>query len=232
MSRLTERELEEIRRVKRAVEAEAREEFSQLRLADDGYTRRPALTAGLLAQAARMSGLTEIAWMVREGVVQPLRQRLHRRRAMAELHGLSDRALKDIGVERGQIENLVERMQIAAPRTSRPETGPLAALRRWIVRRRAIKTLNALDDRLLEDIGLVRSHIPAFVRGLDKAVVSGRIDGETAARMTRNADDTSRASTPSNLTRQAVRDVARLDPKALADLGYVAGAAEPRPHAA
>jgi uncharacterized protein YjiS (DUF1127 family) len=232
MSRLTERELEEIRRVKRAVEAEAREEFSQLRLADGGYTRRPAPAAGLLAQAARISGLAEVAWMVREGVVLPLRQRLHRRRAMAELHGLSDRALKDIGVERGQIDSLVGKMQIATPRAPRPETGLVATLRRWIVRRRAIGALTALDDRLLEDIGLVRAHIPAFVRGLDKAVASGRIDGETAARTARNAGARSGTPASSTLTRQAAHDVARLDPKALADYGYVAGEAEARPHAA
>ena len=70
MSRLTERELEEIRRVKRAVEDEAREEFSQVRLADDVDTRHPALAATLLAQVARISGLAEIAWMVRHEVVR------------------------------------------------------------------------------------------------------------------------------------------------------------------
>ena len=92
MSRLTERELEEIRRVKRAVEDEAREEFSQVRLADDVDTRHPALAATLLALVARISGLAEIAWMVRHEVVLPLRQRIQTRRAMAQLHGLDDRA--------------------------------------------------------------------------------------------------------------------------------------------
>jgi uncharacterized protein YjiS (DUF1127 family) len=223
MSRLTEREIEEIRRVKRAVEEEAREEFSQVRLADDVDTRQPALAAGLPALVARMSGLAEIAWMVRHEVVLPLRQRIHTRRAMTELNRLNDRALRDIGIDRGQIETVVEGMKIEMPRSPRPEVGPIAALRRWIVRRRTINTLTALDDRLLEDIGLVRSHIPAFVRDLDKAMLSGRIDGHTAAQKVRKATSALRSLRQWNLSRQAAGDMVRLDPEALADLGYVKG---------
>ena len=232
MSRLTEREIEEIRRVKRAVEEEAREEFSQVRLADDVDTRHPALAATLLALVARMSGLAEIAWMVRHEVVLPLRQRIHTRRAMAQLHGLDDRALRDIGIDRGQIETVVEGLKVETPRSPRPEVGPIAALRRWIVRRRTINTLDALDDRMLEDIGLVRSHIPAFVRDLDKAMLSGRIEGQTAARKIREAASGRRGRDPWTLGHQAVGDMASLDPKALADLGYVKGEAGPKLNAA
>lgn len=232
MSRLTEREMEEIRRVKRAVVEEAREEFSQVRLADDVDTRHPARAAGLLARLARMSGLAEIAWMVRHEVVLPLRQRIQTRRAIAELHGLNDRALRDIGIERGQIETVVRAMKPETPRDPRPEVGPIAALRRWIVRRRTIRTLGALDDRLLEDIGLVRAHISDFVRDMDGAIVSGRIEGLTAARKVRNAAGALRDLRRSNLSRQAATDLARLDPDALADLGYVKDSAEPRSYAA
>jgi uncharacterized protein YjiS (DUF1127 family) len=151
-----------------------------------------------------MSGLAEIAWMVRHEVVLPLRQRIHTRRAMAQLHGLDDRALRDIGIDRGQIETVVEGLKVETPRTPRPEVGPIAALRRWIVRRRTINTLDALDDRLLEDIGLVRSHIPAFVRDLDKAMLSGRIEGQTAARKIREAASSRRGRDPWSLRHQAV----------------------------
>ncbi len=232
MSRLTEREMEEIRRVKRAVEVEAREEFSQVRLADDVDTRHPAHAAGLLAQMARMSGLAEIAWMVRHEVVLPLRQRIQTRRAMAELHRLNDRALGDIGIERGQIETVVRTMRPEAPHNPRPEVGPIAAIRRWFERRRTIKTLSALDDRLLEDIGLVRAHIPEFVRDLDEAVVSGWVEGQTAARKILGAAAASQPTTPSNLSRRAAGDLSKLDPKALADHGYVKGEAEPKSVAA
>jgi uncharacterized protein YjiS (DUF1127 family) len=224
MSRLTEREIEEIRRVKRAVEEKAREEFSQVHLADDVDTRHPALAATLLslmALVARYSGLAEIAWMVRHEVVLPLRRRIHTRRAMVQLHGLDDRALRDIGLERGQIETVVEGTKVETPRTPRPEVGPIAALRRWIVRRRTINTLTALNDRLLEDIGLVRSHIPTFVLDLDKAMLSGRIEGLTVARKSRGAASGRRSRDPWNLRHQAAGDMASLDPKALADFGYV-----------
>ncbi len=223
MSRLTEREIEELRRVKRAVEEEAREEFSQVRLADDVDTRQPALAAKLLALAVRYSGLAEIAWMVRHEVVSPLRQRIHTRRAMTDLQGLNDRALRDIGIERGQIETVVEAMKVDTPRSPRPEVGPIAALRRWIVRRRTINTLSALDDRLLDDIGLIRSHIPAFVHDLDEAMLSGRIEGQTAAQKVRKATNALRSLRQWNLSRQAAGDMVRLDPDALADLGYVKG---------
>jgi uncharacterized protein YjiS (DUF1127 family) len=226
MSRLTEREIEEIRRVKRAVEEEAREEFSQVHLADDVDTRHPALAATLLslvAVVARYSGLAEIAWMVRHEVVLPLRRRIHARRAMAQLHGLDDRALRDIGIERGQIETVVEGTKVETPRTPRPEVGPIAALRRWIVRRRTINTLSTLDDRLLEDIGLVRSHIPAFVLDLDKAMLSGRIEGSTAAQKILGAASALRSPGQWNPSRRAAGDMTRLDPDALADLGYVKG---------
>ncbi|MDX1575208.1 MAG: DUF1127 domain-containing protein [Kiloniellales bacterium] len=223
MSRLSEREMEEIRRVKRAVEDEAREEFSQVRLADDVDTRHPVHAAGFLARVARMSGLAEIAWMVRHEVVLPLRQRIQMRRAVAELQRLDDRALRDIGIERGQIETIVRAMKPETPRSPRPEVGPVAAIRRWIVRRRTIKALSALDDRLLEDIGLVRAHIPDFVRDLDEAIVSGRIEGMTAAQKVRNATGALRALRQWNLSRQAANDMSRLDPEALADLGYVKG---------
>ncbi len=223
MSRLTEREIEELRRVKRAVEEEAREEFSQVRLADDVDTRQPALATRLLALAVRYSGLAEIAWMVRHEVVLPLRQRIHTRRAMTDLQGLNDRALRDIGIERGQIETVVEAMKVETPRSPRPEVGLIAALRRWIVRRQTINTLSALDDRLLDDIGLIRSHIPAFVHDLDEAMLSGRIEGQTAAQKVRKATNALRSLRQWNLSRQAAGDMVRLDPDALADLGYVKG---------
>lgn len=223
MSRLTGREMEEIRRVKRAAEKEAREEFSQVRPADDADTRQPAPAAAFLAALARHSGLAEIAWMVRHGVVLPLRRRLENRRAIAQLRALDDRALRDIGIERGQIELVVGGMKVETRRSPRPEVGPFAALRRWRFRRRTINTLTALDDRLLDDIGLVRANIPEFVRSLDQAIVSGRTEGQTAARRIHQAKSPLRALRQWNLSRQAAGEMARLDPEAMADLGYVKG---------
>ena len=135
MSRLTEREIEEIRRVKRAVREEAREEFSQVRLADDAVTRQPAPTVRFLDVLVHYSGLTEIAWLVRHKVVLPIRQRVQAREARAELHALNDRALRDIGIERGQIDSVVDSLRAETPAAPRPLVGPIAALRRWAQRR-------------------------------------------------------------------------------------------------
>jgi len=223
MSRLTKREIEEIRRVKRAVCEEAREEFSRVRLADDADTRQPMPAARLLGLLARHSGLAEIAWMVRHWVILPLRQRSQARRAIDQLHALNDHALRDIGIERGEIETIADRIEADTPPDPRPVVGPFAALRRRITRRRAINQLQALDDRMLEDIGLVRAHIADFVNDIDRAVVAGRIEGMTAARRLRTGKSAVQSLKQWNLSRQAAGDMARLDPEALADLGYLKG---------
>ena len=232
MSRLTEREIEEIRRVKRAVREEAREEFSQVRLADDADTRHPALAARILGFLAQYSGLAEIAWLVRHKAVPSALQRVQTRRAVTELRALNDRALRDIGIERSQIETVVDAMKDAPASAPRPLVGPLAALRRWIERRRTINLLSTLDDRMLDDIGLVRAHIADFVHDMDAAVLSGRIEGLTAAQRLRTAAAASRPTMPANLSRRAAGDLSQLDPKTLANHGYVTGEATPKPAAA
>jgi uncharacterized protein YjiS (DUF1127 family) len=215
--------MEEIRRVKRAAQEEARLENSQVRLADDADTRQTAATARILTLLAQYSGIADIAWMVRHQVVLPLRQRIERRRAMAQLRSLDDRALRDIGIERGQIALVVEGIKTETPGAPRPEVGPFAALRQWRFRQRTINTLSSLDDRLLDDIGLVRWQIPDYVRGLDGAGASGRSEGETAAQRVRKAKNPIRVLRQWNLSRRAANDMAHLDPEAMADLGYVKG---------
>ena len=43
-------------------------------------------------------------------------------------------------------------------------TQPLAAVFAWLKRRRDARALEALDDRMLHDIGVSRGEIPALVR--------------------------------------------------------------------
>ncbi len=45
-------------------------------------------------------------------------------------------------------------------------TGPIARLRSWQKKRRAIRDLQGLDERLLADIGLTRGDIRPVVEGL------------------------------------------------------------------
>ncbi len=229
MSRLTEREIQEIRRVKRAVQEEAREENSKVRLADDVHTRQAARqgsAASVLAAASRFSGLAEVAWILRYRLLSPLRQRIEKRRAIAELRRLNDHSLRDIGLARGSIESVVQSLHCRSSEPARPEVGPIAAVRHWLWRRRTVNALERLSDRMLDDIGLVRAHIPDFVEALEKARRSHLAEGPTVAQMVRAVRSPMRSFRQWNGSRRAASDMARLDPEAMADLGYVKGDVE------
>jgi uncharacterized protein YjiS (DUF1127 family) len=47
-------------------------------------------------------------------------------------------------------------------------TAFLAAFRRWRTRRATVLALADLDDRTLDDVGLVRGRIPAYAVGLGR----------------------------------------------------------------
>lgn len=220
MTRLTKREIREIRRVQRAVSNEAREEFDQVRLAGGAGARRMASAAGIPALVARYSGLAEAYWLVRHRIIAPAARVLEKRRAIAQLRGLSDHMLRDIGVDRTQIGALVEDLQSRPVAAPRPVPGLFAAIARLRRERRAVRALSALDDRLLSDIGVLRPDIPAVVKGLKSARPRPVAEG-TPARAPRRV--ALYALRQWNLSRQAANDMARLDPEALADLGYVKG---------
>ncbi len=101
-----------------------------------------------------------------------------RSRAIAELSSLDDRLLRDIGLERTRIPEVVDALDRSepdilvraasrgvAPRSARDSLlGRTAArLSRAWIRRQAINGLTRLDDRLLRDIGLERDGIPDAV---------------------------------------------------------------------
>src|SRR5262245_28100538 len=79
-----------------------------------------------------------------------------RRAALRELSALDDRMLKDIGITRADIPAVVAGMTAAGHAES---TDPLEAVRRWARSRAAAHDLNALDNRTLDDIGMVRGDI-------------------------------------------------------------------------
>jgi uncharacterized protein YjiS (DUF1127 family) len=70
---------------------------------------------------------------------------------------LDERMLRDIGVSRGDIPAVVAGISRLADTTD--SNDPLDALRRWNRSRSAAKTLNALDSRMLNDMGFVRGDI-------------------------------------------------------------------------
>jgi uncharacterized protein YjiS (DUF1127 family) len=79
-----------------------------------------------------------------------------RRTAYRELSALDDRMLSDIGITRADIPAVVAGMTAGAHADG---TDPLDAVRRWARSRAAAQDLNALDNRTLDDIGMVRGDI-------------------------------------------------------------------------
>ena len=75
-------------------------------------------------------------------------------------------------------EYLDARLSLYATPIARPladaVTGPFARLRAWQRKRQARRDLQALDDRLLADIGLDRAAIDAVVEGLAVTDTDGR----------------------------------------------------------
>ena len=137
----------------------------------------PTIAAGH-ARAAR----TPAPPRARDSLITRLRDMANgarlRRRAIGELVRLNDRMLRDIGLERARIPEVVDAMrgrEFAAPRravssgaapgSARDSVlGRIAGgLARAWVRRQAISGLARLDDRLLRDIGLERDGIPDAV---------------------------------------------------------------------
>jgi uncharacterized protein YjiS (DUF1127 family) len=79
-----------------------------------------------------------------------------RRAALRELSALDDRMLRDIGITRADIPAVVAGMTAVGHVEG---ADPLEAVRRWARSRAAAQDLNALDNRTLDDIGMVRGDI-------------------------------------------------------------------------
>jgi uncharacterized protein YjiS (DUF1127 family) len=80
-----------------------------------------------------------------------------RRTAERELRRLDDRMLRDIGIMRADIPQVAAGRPVSAK--AEEANDALDALRRWARSRAAAKDLNALDSRMLNDIGMVRGDI-------------------------------------------------------------------------
>lgn len=198
MARLTAQEVELIRRAKTAARAT---------VDDLGSAGTGVRTAG--------PGIGLGRWLT-STLVTPWRQQAIRRRTISDLEKLDDRMLRDIGLQRGHIEQFATALtqkSVAASTpasTPAPNRGPVAALRGALARRRTRRELEALSDAMLDDLGLLRSQIPAVVDALF-AQKAGR----------------DLAAPAHNLDRSAARRMARLGPQALFERGYVTGDLEP-----
>jgi uncharacterized protein YjiS (DUF1127 family) len=220
MARLTERELDLIQDSRLAARLDRRE-VSDILIA--ARQTRADFMASLIGRAltrfAEFTGLAALGRDLSVLVLHPLRQALLRRRTAAELGRLSGHLLRDIGLERSDIEVVAERLVSEALPAPTVRPGLLQSLRRWRERRRVVAELKALDDRMLADMGLERGNIEATVTALY---------AETATPAEAAEEEGFWASVVEsfrqwNLSRQAAGEMARLGPDTLSDLGYVKG---------
>jgi uncharacterized protein YjiS (DUF1127 family) len=152
-------------------------------------------------------------------VITSVRHVLERNAIARELSALSDRELADIGLHRGDIP------AVAAQSVTVP-AGPnlFAAFGRmlhdllvapvvlWNKRRVAYSALNALDNRMLADIGIARAEIGDVVKGMHKAVSYPAVSLDLVAPIA-----------AWNRARQTANQLYKLEDRMLLDIGVVRG---------
>lgn len=153
MTRLTETEIAIIQRSK----AQAAGDWMEVdRVLWEARRARAIYMNRILAKAWQASGLGAL--------ICAARRALARRRTLAELSALDSRQLRDIGMERSDIGRIaVETSRSAHPYPATWVSRLGAELKRAAARRQSIAQLNALDDRILQDIGIERATITEMV---------------------------------------------------------------------
>jgi len=183
-------------------------------------TRFTASEKVMLGRAMAPAGVTRtIAPATVGGALRDLAAALLRpvrRQAIADrLERLDDRMLQDIGVDRYEIGAIAESITARnAPRVGVALGNLFAVLGRslaaWSERHAALRELNALDDRMLKDIGITRGDIPAVVAGMTAAGHAENTDPLEAVRRWARS-------------RAAAQDLNALDNRTLDDIGMVRG---------
>ncbi|MBI2255055.1 MAG: DUF1127 domain-containing protein [Proteobacteria bacterium] len=141
-----------------------------------------------------------------------------------ELYALDDRSLNDIGVGRGSIPALAREALPAGDESLFAEfsrlvvNGVLRPAIDWNRRRKARATLEALDDRLLADIGLARFEIEAHV-----ARLSGAINGPLPAAVQAMEEDVTAPLKAWSAARATAKELSRLTDRQLMDIGVIRG---------
>lgn len=98
-----------------------------------------------------------------------------------KLAELDDRMLKDIGINRAEIPSVAQR--VATGDLAAPKNDIATADNVWVLSRKTAKSLRALDDQTLQDIGILRGDI-------DRISMQLALDSVRAA----NGNETSRAA--------------------------------------
>jgi uncharacterized protein YjiS (DUF1127 family) len=148
-----------------------------------------------------------------------VRRVVERTTIMRDLAALSDRELADIGLLRGDIPMVALN---SATVSAGPSLGAafgemihdllIAPVLLWNKRRAAYTALNALDNRMLADIGVARAEIGDVVRGLHRSVSYPSVSLDVVAPIA-----------AWNRARQTANQLYKLEDRMLADIGVVRG---------
>lgn len=152
-------------------------------------------------------------------VINSLRRTVEFSAIARELNALTDRELADIGISRSDVPGVAER-SVTVP------AGPslfaafgqmlhdlvIAPVVVWNKRRIAFASLNALDNRMLADIGVARAEIPDVVKGMHKSVSYPALSLDLVAPIA-----------AWNRARQTANQLYKLEDRMLADIGVVRG---------
>ena len=167
---------------------------------------------------ARKTGLGALT-VFASHVINSVRRTLELASIARELSALNDRELADIGLTRGEIPAVAAR-SVTAPAT--PSLGAafsqlvqdlvIAPVVLWNRRRAAYGALNALDNRMLADIGVARAEIADVVKGLHRSVSYPAITLDVVAPLA-----------AWNRARQTANQLYKLEDRMLLDIGVVRG---------
>ena len=168
--------------------------------------------------ATRKTGFGALA-VFGKHVINSVRHNLERTSIARELAALTDRELADIGLGRNDIAAVAER-SVTAPKAPSlvAAFGDLvqdlvvAPIVLWNRRRSAYSALNALDNRMLADIGVARAEIGDVVKGMHASVSYPAVSLDIVAPIA-----------AWNRARQTANQLYKLEDRMLADIGVVRG---------
>jgi len=170
------------------------------------------------AATARETGFAALAVFANR-IVNSVRRTVELSAITRELTALTDRELADIGLDRADIPAVAQRSvtvpaqpSVVAAFAELVDNLLVAPVVLWNKRRVAYSALNALDNRMLADIGLSRAEIADVVKGMHKAVSYPALSLDLVAPIA-----------AWNRARQTANQLYKLEDRMLQDIGVVRG---------
>ena len=166
--------------------------------------------------AARMIDFDHLAQS--ETLMDILLRPFRRGKIARELRMLDERMLSDIGLSPSDIDRIA--VESVGGKGEWIVLSLVAYVGRkianWAHKRAAYRSLMALDDRMLADIGLTRSDIPQLVSAMRGPLATPAVDGSFEAEVVMPLKQW-------NLWRVANKQLNQLDNRMLSDIGFVRG---------